>query len=84
MPNRRQVNFQGRMVNAEVVDFEADKEQWSTYIIHDGSSLKVKAVVTEVARLEGVYDQKGDPVYLIQASQIMHVNAPETLRRPQQ
>jgi hypothetical protein len=84
MPNRRKVNFQGRMVDAEVVDFEADKEQWSTYILHDGSSLKVKAVVTEVARLEGVYDQKGDPVYMIQASQIMHVNAPDALRRSQQ
>ncbi len=81
MPGRRKINFQGRMVDAEIVDFEADKEQWSTYILHDGTALKVKAVVTEVARLEGVYDQKGDPVYLIQASQIMHVNAPENLRR---
>ena len=34
------------MVDAEVVDFEADKEQWSTYILHDGTALKVKAVVT--------------------------------------
>jgi hypothetical protein len=83
MPGRRKINFQGRMVDAEVVDFEADKEQWSTYILHDGTALKVKAVVTEVARLEGVYDQKGDPVYLIQASQIMHVNAPDNLRRTQ-
>jgi len=83
MPGRRKINFQGRMVDAEIVDFEADKEQWSTYILHDGTALKVKAVVTEVARLEGVYDPKGDPVYLIQASQIMHVNAPDTLRRTQ-
>jgi hypothetical protein len=83
MPGRRKINFQGRMVDAEIVDFEADKEQWSTYILHDGTALKVKAVVTEVARLEGVYDQKGDPVYLIQASQIMHVNAPDNLRRTQ-
>ena len=81
MPTRRKINFQGRIVDAEVVDFEADKEQWSTYILHDGTSLKVKAVVTEVARLEGVFDQNGDPVYFIQASQIMHVNAPDTLRR---
>jgi hypothetical protein len=81
MPNRRKVNFQGQMVDAEIVDFEADKEQWSTYILHDGTSLKVKAVVTEVARLEGVFSPTGDPVYMIQASQIMHVNAPDALRR---
>jgi hypothetical protein len=81
MPNRRKMNFQGRTVDVEIIEFEADKEQWSTYLLHDGSSLKVKAVVTEVARIEGMYDQKGDPVYMIQASQIMHVNAPESLRR---
>ena len=81
MPNSRKVNFQGRMVDAEIVDFEADKEQWSTYILHDGTSLKVKAVVTEVARLEGVFAPNGDPVYMIQASQIMHINAPDSLRK---
>jgi hypothetical protein len=69
------------MVDAEIIDFEADKEQWSTYILHDGTSLKVKAVVTEVARLEGTYAPNGDPVYMIQASQIVHVSAPESLRR---
>jgi hypothetical protein len=83
MPNRRKVNFQGKMVDAEIVDFEADKEQWSTYILHDGSSLKVKAVVTEVARLEGVFAPNGDPVYMVQASQILHINAPDALRRQQ-
>ncbi len=84
MPNRRMINFQGRQVEAETVEFEADKEQWSTYILQDGSALKVKAVVTEVARLEGVFDAKGDPVYMVQASQVMHVSAPDSLRRRQQ
>jgi hypothetical protein len=81
MSNRRKINFQGQIVDAEIVDFEADKEQWSTYILQDGTSLKVKAVVTEVTRLEGVFAPTGDPVYMIQASQIMHVNAPDSLRR---
>ena len=81
MPNRRKVSFQGQMVDAEIVEFEADKESWSTYILHDGTSLRVKAVVTEVARLEGIYAQNGDPVYMVQASQIMAVNAPEKLRK---
>jgi hypothetical protein len=71
------------MVQAEIVDFEADKEQWSTYILHDGTSLKVKAVVTEVARLDGIFAPNGDPVYMIQASQIMHVTPPDSLRRQQ-
>lgn len=81
MPNRRKINFNGNEVYADNVDFEAEKELWSSYILHDGSMLKVKAVVTEVARLDGVYDQKGDPVYMIQASQVMHVTAPDSLRK---
>ncbi|MGB6472492.1 MAG: hypothetical protein WBF04_00280 [Candidatus Sulfotelmatobacter sp.] len=81
MPSRRKINFQGQDVEAELVDFEADKEQWSTYILQDGTSLKVKAVVTEVARLLGMYGPNGDPVYMIQASQVVHVNAPDSLRK---
>jgi len=81
MPARRKINFQGQIVDAEIVEFEVDKEQWSTYILHDGTALKVKAVVTEVARLDGVFAPNGDPVYMIQASQIMHVNAPDKLRK---
>jgi hypothetical protein len=81
MPNRRKVNFQGQMVDAESVEFEADKELWSTYILHDGTALKIKAVLTDVSRLEGIFSPTGDPVYLVQASQILHINAPESLRR---
>jgi len=81
MPNRRKINFNGQMVDAEIVDFEADKEQWSNYVLHDGTALKVKAVLTEVMRLNGIFSPNGDPVYMIQASQVVHISAPETLRR---
>jgi len=81
MPNRRKVNFNGQSVDGVIVDFEADKEQWSTYVLHDGSALKIKAVLTEVMRLEGIFGPNGDPVYMVQASQIVHVNAADPLRR---
>ena len=77
----RKINFQGQVRDAVTVDFEADKESFSTYILHDGSTLKLKAVLTEVMRVEGMYTPNGDPVYLIQAAQIMSVSAPDSLRR---
>lgn len=77
----RRVNFQGETRDAVPVDFEVEKETFSTYILHDGSSLKIKAVLTEVLRVEGAYAPNGDPVYMIQAAQIMSVSAPEPLRR---
>jgi hypothetical protein len=77
----RKINFQGQVRDAVTVDFEPDKETFSTYILHDGSALKLKAVLTEVMRIEGVYAPNGDPVYVIQAAQIMSVSAPDSLRR---
>jgi len=81
MPNRRKVNFMGQMRDAVIVDFEADKESFSTYILHDGTSLKIKAVLTEVLRIEGLYQPNGDPVYGVQAQQVLAVNAAESLRK---
>jgi hypothetical protein len=81
MSNRRKVNFMGQMRDATIVDFETDKESFSTYILHDGTSLKLKAVLTEVFRLEGMYQQNGDPVYGVVATQVVSVNAPENLRK---
>lgn len=77
----RKVNFQGEIRDAVPVDFEVEKETFSTYILHDGSSLKVKAVLTEILRVEGVYAPNGDPVYMVQAAQVMSVSAPDSLRR---
>jgi hypothetical protein len=84
MPNRRKVNFQGRERDAVSVDFEAEKESFSVYILHDGSSLKMKVVLTEVSRVEGEYAPNGDPVYMIQASQVVSISAPDSLRRENQ
>lgn len=81
MSNRRKVNFGGVMRDATIIDFEADKESFSTYILHDGTSLKIKAVLTEVFRIEGVYQPNGDPMYGVTATQVVAVNAPESLRK---
>jgi len=69
------------MRDAVIIDFEADKENFSTYILHDGTSLKIKAVLTEVFRIEGEYQPNGDPVYGVAAAQVVAVNAPDALRR---
>lgn len=81
MPTHRKINFQGQVVDAEVIEFEPDREQWSTYILQDGTALKIKAVMAEVLRLHGVFAPNGDPIYMVQAQQIVHVNAPDALRK---
>jgi hypothetical protein len=81
MPNRRKVNIGGVMRDAEIIEFEVDKENFSTYILHDGTSLKIKVVLTEVFRVEGMFQPNGDPFYGVAAAQIVSVNAPDSLRK---
>jgi hypothetical protein len=81
MSMKRKVPFQGQMVDATIVEFEPDKELFSTYVLLDGTTLKIKPVLTEVLRIDGFFQPNGDPVYAIQAAQVMSVIAPEHLRR---
>jgi hypothetical protein len=79
--SNRKVSFGGEMRDATIIDFEVEKESFSTYILHDGTSLKIKPVLVEVFRIEGVWQANGDPVYGVQAQQILAVNAPDSLRK---
>jgi len=72
----------GEEVEAEVVGFRAAGEYWNEYLLDDGTVFKIKLVVTEIARVTGQYDAKGDPVYLATHTQVTAVDAPESLRRP--
>lgn len=81
MSNRRRVNFMGQMRDATILEFESERENFSTYLLADGTTLKIKPVVTEVMRIDGLYQPNGDPVYGVNATQVLAVNAPESLRK---
>lgn len=57
------------------------QEYWSTYILEDGSQIKIKTVVHEILRVDGQYDPEGNPVYLVKSQQVVSVDAPEELRK---
>jgi hypothetical protein len=72
-----------REVEAVPVDFEAKAEPWSTISLDDGSTVKIRTVVTAVTRLEGEHDQQGNPVYVVSHNTLIRVvSAPKTLRGP--
>ena len=65
---------------AEEVDFEVGKEDWNVYHLRDGTTLKVKLVLTSVRRLKK-YNPDGTPVYAIASANIVRaVNVPKELR----
>jgi hypothetical protein len=82
MTNKRKINLGGQEVMAEPIEFESDgTEKWNSYVLHDGTELKVKAVLAEVLRIDGAYAPNGDPVYTINASIVVSSNSPEGLKR---
>jgi hypothetical protein len=71
----------GSFADATIVPFRGDVEHWNEYLLDDGTVVRMKLVVTEVARLDGEYDDEGNPVYVINSSNVTHVSAPEDLKK---
>lgn len=66
---------------ATEVGFRATGEYWNEYLLDDGTVLKVKAVLTEVLRLDEVSDTSGQPVYALSTTNVTVVSAPDDLRK---
>lgn len=64
----------------EEVEFETEREGWNEYVLHDGTRLKMKSVVSDVLRLE-IYQADGSPVYFINSTNVVTAIVPESLKR---
>lgn len=67
----------GDVHDATEVGFRSSGEHWNEYLLDDGTVARLKLVVTGVLRLEGVRDQRGQPVYIIESTNVMAVSAAE-------
>lgn len=70
----------GRTVPGEEVEFETEREGFNTYILHDGTKLRLKSVVASIVRLDA-YGPDGNPLYLVNATNVMATDVPENLRK---
>jgi hypothetical protein len=69
---------------AELVEVTSSSEPWSTYLLADGSHLRMKVVLAEVWRVIDEYDNDGNPVYVMQSTGIVNLQSPDELKRPSQ
>ena len=67
------------------LDFKEIEENWNTYTLNDGTTLKVKLVLRGVKRLKK-YEPDGSPIYVINSINVVRaVNVPEELKaKPKQ
>jgi hypothetical protein len=84
-PKRPQVKGpDGKMHDAESIGFQVGGEHWNEYVLDDGTLVRLKPVALDFLRVEGLYDQEGNPLYLTKSQNVVVVNAPEKLRKGQQ
>ena len=78
----RKINLpDGREIEATPLAYRPSGEHWNEYLVDDGTVVRLKLVVTEVLRLEGEYDQMGNPAYLVQSTNVVNIQSPENLRK---
>ena len=80
MAGKRKVQFQGNEVWGEEIEFEAEREGWNEYLLHDGTRLKMKAVVSDVLRLE-IHQPDGSPVYFVNSTNVLTALVPDSLKK---
>lgn len=62
------------------LDFEEVEENWNTYTLSDGTTLKVKLVLRGVKRLKN-YEPDGSPIYVINSINVVRaVDIPKELK----
>ena len=66
-----------------MTDFTIENEPWNVYRLSDGTEVRVRVVLVAASRREGKFAEDGSPMYDLNMQQIVHVTAPEHLRRVQ-
>ena len=75
------INMGGRQVQATPIDVNQSSERWDEYFLEDGTVLKMKLVLKKVFRVDGEHDEEGNPVYVMQSTNVTTVSAPNELKR---
>ncbi len=80
MSLKKKYKLGDREIMGQEIPFEAEKEAWNIYLLEDGTTLKLRAVVASVIRLDE-YLTTGEPIYMVNASNIVATDVPEGLKR---
>jgi len=75
------VPYKGGEVEALEVDFQTRKEDWNEYQLMDGSTVKIKLVVSEIFKVPDEFDAERNPVYVVRSQNVLRTRSPDNLRK---
>jgi hypothetical protein len=87
MPERRvKIPFplpNSPLKDAVEVDVKESTERWTEVTLEDGTIFRIKVSVLGAARVDGEYDQEGNPAYALKMNPVIAmVSTPPNFRRP--
>ena len=80
MARKTRINIGDRSIEAEDMEFTTGREDWNEYQVEDGFTVRIKLVVSSILKT-GDRDPQGNPVYIVQSTNIVKVLPPETYSR---
>lgn len=63
------------------VKIKKSDDTWNDVTLEDGTVLRTRHLFVEINRVEGQFNQDGQPVYEIKGGTLIDVKAPAKLRR---
>ena len=73
---RVKVLYKDRQVEGDDLRYEPINESWNEYGCEDGSTVRVKLVVSRITRLDGERTEAGEPVYVLATNAVVAVVTP--------
>ncbi len=80
MARKTRINIGDRTIEAEDMEFTTGREDWNEYQVEDGHTVRIKLVVSSILRTAD-RDPQGNPVYIVQSTNIVKVLPPESYTR---
>ena len=72
----------GRKVGDPVlVSITKAEEYWNVYKLSDGTTLRTRPILVEIARKHKTFDDKGNPAYTITGGMIYELKTPNKLKK---
>jgi uncharacterized protein (DUF2126 family) len=72
---------EGNLVDAIRVEVEHADDPWMIFHLEDGTTLKIRFVLSDVFRLQDKWTPDGDPVYVARSQNVVVALVPDELKR---
>lgn len=70
------------MVDAVDVPISESHEKWSEFLLEDGTTVRLRATLVSIARVDSEYDGQGNPTYVVSMTpSVAILNVAENLKQ---